>query len=236
MLYDGPASDDRYKRTRLDAFETILRAAGERIPRAALDRGYAESGAYLGRLWSRCRDVPVQAHVRVLLGAAAPALPGRLSPAVMATLVEAYARPVLLVPPAVDEGARAALERLRTREVTLALISNTMRTPGATVRKLLAHYGLLDHFAHTTFSDEVGVRKPDPAIFELTLRAVHGQPESSVHVGDDEILDVQGGRAAGLRVIQVAGGGRRSRGGPAADAIIKRLAELPEAIAALESR
>jgi putative hydrolase of the HAD superfamily len=111
-----------------------------------------------------------------------------------------------------------------------------MRTPGATLRKVLARYGLLDCFAHTTFSDEVGVRKPDPAIFALTLRAVGGEPETAVHVGDDAILDVRGAQAAGLRVIQVTSGSRRAAVGPGPDAVIPRLAGLPDAIAELEAR
>ncbi|OLC33409.1 MAG: hypothetical protein AUH81_14320 [Candidatus Rokubacteria bacterium 13_1_40CM_4_69_5] len=135
LLHDGPSSDDRYKRTRLTAFENILASAGETVPRNVLDRGYDESGAYLGRIWSTHRDVPVQEHVRALLAAVEPTLPDRLSGSVMAALVEAYARPALLVPPAVDGSARGALEALRERGYTLAVVSNTMRTPGATLRK-----------------------------------------------------------------------------------------------------
>lgn len=174
--------------------------------------------------------------MRALLAAADPTLPDRLPAAVLAALVEAYARPALLVPPTVDEGARDALEALRARGHTLAVVSNTMRTPGATLRKLLAQFGLLGCFAHTTFSDEVGVRKPDPEIFRLTLRAVGGKPETAVHVGDDAILDVQGARTAGMRVIQVTTAVPRAPVGPGPDAVIPRLARLPDAIAELEAR
>lgn len=236
LLHDSPASDDRYRRARLADFERILAAAGTAVPRSRLESAYDESGAYLGRIWSACRDVPVQEHVRALLAAADPHLPERLPPGVLAELVEAYARPALLVPPAVDEGALGALRALRARGCTLAVVSNTMRTPGATLRRLLARYGLLDCFAHTTFSDEVGVRKPDPEIFALTLRAVGGDPETAVHVGDDAVLDVQGARAARMGVIQVTPAPSGNLAGPPPDATIPRLADLPEAIARLEAR
>jgi putative hydrolase of the HAD superfamily len=116
------------------------------------------------------------------------------------------------------------------------VVSNTMRTPGATLRRLLEHFGLLQHFAHTTFSDEVAVRKPAPEIFWLTLRAVGAEAASAVHVGDDPVLDVCGARAAGMRAIQV--GHRRSRraADPEPDAIIAGLAALPQAIAELAQR
>jgi putative hydrolase of the HAD superfamily len=152
----------------------------------------------------------------------------------MTALVEAYARPVLMVPPAVDDGARSAFERLRADGITLALLSNTMRTPGSTLRQLLARFGLLDSFAHLTFSDEVGVRKPDPAIFTLTLGALGVQPGEAVHVGDDPVLDVHGARAAGLRSVQVTSASLKALGAQRPDAVVKNLAGLPEAIASLE--
>jgi HAD superfamily hydrolase (TIGR01509 family) len=216
-------------------FETILLAAGTRASAAALDRAYEDSGAYLSRMWSRHRDVPVGDHVRAILDALDPALPRRVTAEIMTLLVDAYSRPALQVPPAVDDGALGALATLSERGYTLAVVSNTMRTPGATLRKLLERYGLLGCFKHTTFSDEVGVRKPDPEIFALTLRAVGGEAAAAVHVGDDEILDVQGAHAAGMRAIQVTSRALQTLGAQRPDAAIPRLAALPEAIARLEA-
>jgi putative hydrolase of the HAD superfamily len=153
---------------------------------------------------------------------------------VMTALVDAYARPALLVPPAVDDGARSAFERLRGEGITLALLSNTMRTPGATLRQLLARFGLLDSFAHLTFSDEVGIRKPDPEIFALTLRALGVSPAEAVHVGDDAVLDVHGARAAGLRSVQVTNASLKALGAQRPDAVVTSLVHLPDAIAGLE--
>ena len=216
-------------------FATILTAAGLRARAAALDRAYEESGAFLSRVWSQNRDVPVAEHVRAILAAVDARLPRQVTGEAMAMLIEAYSRPALLVPPTVDESARAALEALAGRGYTLAVVSNIMRTPGVTLRKLLERYGLLGYFRYTTFSDEVGVRKPDPEIFALTLRAVGAGPESAVHVGDDEVLDVQGARAAGMRVIQVMSNAPRALGLLSPDGAIPRLAGLPDAIAQLES-
>jgi len=234
LLFDGPASDNRYKKRRLADFEPLLAAAGMPVSAAALDRAYDESGSYLSRIWATHRDVPVDDHVRAILAAVDPGLPRRVPPALMTALVDAYARPILIVPPAVDDGALAALETLNGGGYTLALVSNIMRTPGATLRRLLERFRLLGYFKHTTFSDEVGIRKPAPEIFQLTLRAVAGEPGTAVHVGDDTILDVQGARAAGMRVIQVTSS-VRALGALRPDLAISRLAELPEAIEQLES-
>jgi HAD superfamily hydrolase (TIGR01509 family) len=235
LLHDGPGTDNRYKRARLAEFEKILAGAGVTVPRPALDRGYEASADFLGRVWSTHRDVPVEDHVRAILSAVDPKLPARLAPRLLGALVDAYARPALLVPPSVDPGAYGALTALRARGLRLAVVSNTMRTPGVTLRKLLAQYRLLDCFAHATFSDEVGVRKPAPEIFWLTLRAVGGEPATAVHVGDDLVLDVQGARAAGMRVVQVTSAPARAPAGGGPDAVVPALAALPEAITALES-
>lgn len=235
LLFDPPSSDDRYKRRRLADFEQILAGEGIRAGRAALEGAYEASGAYLARIWSAHRDVPVRDHVRAVVAAVDPALPAKLPEAVMEALIDAYSRPALLVPPTIDDGALGALTALGGRGYTLAIVSNTMRTPGATLRKLLERHGLLRCFARTTFSDEVGVRKPDPGIFALTLRALGGAPETAVHVGDDTVLDVQGARAAGMRVIQVTSAVRPSPGAGGPDLTIPNLSALPAAIAALDA-
>lgn len=181
-------------------------------------------------MWREHRDVPVQGHVSAILAGAAPDLPRRVTPGVMAELVEAYGRPALLVPPAVDPGAHAALGALAARGYALALVSNTMRTPGAVLRMLMDRHGLLGFFAHTAFSDEVGVRKPAPEIFARTLRALGGEASTAVHVGDDALLDVEGAHAAGMRAIHLQASPARS----AADAVIATLEDLPAAVARLD--
>jgi putative hydrolase of the HAD superfamily len=170
--------------------------------------------------------------VTALLEAIDPELPARLDEATLADLEDAYGRPALRVPPAVDESAREALEALAARGVVLAVVSNVMRSSGAVLRAVLDGRGLLAPFKVLTFSDECGVRKPDPEIFRLTLARLGVDPGDAVHVGDDPVLDVEGGRDAGMRVIQVGPGGRAT--GPARpDAVVARLGELPAALARL---
>jgi len=215
-------------------FAAILSAAGHPLNRRRVERAYERSGSFLGGLWSRACDVPVDGHVRAILDGVETGLADRLSADVMSRLVEAYSQPALLVPPAVDEGALGALGVLGRGGVTLAVVSNTMRTPGVVLRQILDRHGLLGYFKHATFSDEVGIRKPDPEIFALTLRAVGGDPDHAIHVGDDPVLDVEGAQAAGMRVIQVTRDPREESGAAHADAVIRQLSELPAAVASLD--
>lgn len=236
LFYEPPASDDRHKSRRLGEFARILREAGVEVSPAALERGYRDSAAFLGQIWLQNLDVPVEDHVRAILLAVDPELPKRLAPATQRDLVEAYARPALLAPPAVDEGAGPALDALTQQGYALCLVSNTMRTPGATLREILRHYGLLHYFAHLAFSDECGVRKPEAAIFLRALQAVGVAAREAVHVGDDPVLDVEGARGAGMRVIQVTKAAAPWFGRQRPHATIPGLAALPEAVAKLERR
>jgi len=234
LIVDGPRSDERYRPRRIQDFGTILAAHGCAVKKSDLERAYQGLGSYLGGVWSQHRDVSVDAHVREILRAVDEPLAARLPEAAMASLIEAYSRPATIVPPTVDTGALGALEELCALGYTLAIVSNTMRTPGVALRKILERYRLLGCFKHTTFSDEVGIRKPDPEIFAMTLRAVGGEPGRSLHVGDDPVLDVQGARAAGMRVVQVTEAGITAMGVYGPDAVVRSLVDLPEAVAALD--
>ena len=58
---------------------------------------------------------------------------------------------------------------------------------------------MLDYFEVLTFSNEFGISKPHPRIFEHTLEALGGIAlDEALHVGDMEELDVEGARRAGL--------------------------------------
>jgi putative hydrolase of the HAD superfamily len=235
LITQPPQADDRYRERRLADFRTILRRVGLTVSPAALGRGYEHSARELESVWARNRDLPPLRHVASILEGARAGLSARVPRAVVDELVEAYARPALLVPPPADTGAGEGLRALAARGIRLAVVSNTMRTPGRALRRMLEHHGLLAPFAHLTFSDEVGVRKPAAEIFHLALRALGAEPGESVHVGDDAMLDVHGARRAGMRAVQVVAGGKPGSGEQAPDLVIADLGELPRAIAALES-
>ena len=229
LFLDGPASDERYMRPRLAGMQTVLVGAGVPVAPDRLDRAYATVGHWLGRLWQMNGDVSVREHVETLLKTLDAALPPRVSAETMAALVRAYASPALVAPPTVDQGARAALEALAASGVLLAVVSNTMRTPGEVVRQILDRAGLLSLFGVLTFSDECGIRKPARAIFLRTLEELGVPVEHAVHVGDDAILDVEGARDAGMRVIQVTPDGRATA--PVKPhAVIRHLGDLPAAL------
>ena len=104
----------------------------------------------------------------------------------------------------------------------LGVISNGS---SARQRQKLASVGILDRFAVVVISEDIGVAKPHPGIFEAACEAVGASPSACVHVGDRLELDALGARDGGLTGVWLD---RRGTGGaPASVPTIPRLSELP---------
>ena len=98
-----------------------------------------------------------------------------------------------------DEMVDAA-RRLKNDGYKTAIVTNNVREFGGQWRAMLALDELFDAVVD---SCEVGVRKPNPAIFRIALDALGGvEPERAVFL-DDAPGNVDGARAAGLTGILV---------------------------------
>ncbi len=95
----------------------------------------------------------------------------------------------------------AVLATLKRQGYRIGLISNTGRTWGRFLRPIQDDLGIGKYFDDRVFSDELGVRKPEPGIFESALSHLGLRPEQVVHVGDDLEADVAGSKALGLRAV-----------------------------------
>ena len=113
------------------------------------------------------------------------------------------------------------LEHLRSRELTLGLISNMDRKGGELVESL----GLSQHVDFAVTSAEVGVEKPDPAIFLAALAKAEVGPHEAMHVGDQPSSDVEGALGAGISPVLLDRAGIHP--GYARCPRIESLAELP---------
>lgn len=91
------------------------------------------------------------------------------------------------------------LRRLGERFV-LGLVSNFDHPPH--VRRVLDRHGLTGFFRTIVISGEVGVKKPDPRVFEPALREAGLRPSEVVYVGDTED-DVAAAVAAGITPVMI---------------------------------
>ena len=65
----------------------------------------------------------------------------------------------------------------------------------------LSGSGLEPYFETLTVSEEVGVKKPNPEIFQYALRKAHARAEESLMIGDEMAVDIDGARAVGMDTL-----------------------------------
>lgn len=63
--------------------------------------------------------------------------------------------------------------------------------------------GIRDLFECILVSEEVGVKKPDPRIFELALDRLRLRPDECVYVGDHPRNDIEGAGRVGMRTVWI---------------------------------
>ncbi len=97
-----------------------------------------------------------------------------------------------------DASAIHVLKELKDQGLLLAVISNT--EDGRLIESLEAA-GISDQFDLLTDSHVVGHRKPDAAIFKLTLERLNVKPDEAAYVGDSYAHDALAARAVGMRGI-----------------------------------
>ena len=118
-------------------------------------------------------------------------------------------------------GVAATLTALAAR-FRLALVTNG---PGTNQRSRIEPLGLDAYFAVIAVSGELGVRKPDRAIFAHVLKQLDVRPSAAVHIGDDLDADVGGAKAAGLSAVWVNRNGAEREHD--ADAVVTSLSQVP---------
>jgi HAD superfamily hydrolase (TIGR01549 family) len=125
------------------------------------------------------------------------------------------------------------MEALRDAGYRLGVIANQP----SQVRAALARDGLVPFFDTMGVSDDLGLHKPDPALFARTLEIAGVAGVRAAMVGDRLDYDVVPAKANAMRTVWVLRGEAPDDPTPAQlavpDVAIEDLAELPAALAAL---
>lgn len=136
-------------------------------------------------IWGDFYATPLPAAAReVLVGSA-----GALQELVTLTRAEHTVR----------QGIRALVALAGELGIPLGIVSNAHS--GRAHRRIMARHGLDEAFGVQVYSDEVGVRKPNPAILELAAQALGTTAERCWYVGDTFDRDVVAGRRAGAGAV-----------------------------------
>jgi len=61
--------------------------------------------------------------------------------------------------------------------------------------------GILEYFDKVITSESVGVKKPNPRVFQFAMREAKALPDTSLMIGDNLEADIQGALDVGMKVI-----------------------------------
>jgi len=130
-----------------------------------------------------------------------------------------------------EADALPTLEALRKRDYRLGLISNA--ADDGDVQTLVDKAGIRPYFDQILTSAAMGIRKPDPRIFQPLIKGWGFAPERIVMVGDTLGADILGAQNAGLHGIWIKRRGDTPANRAHADtihpdAVIERLSDLPD--------
>ena len=136
-------------------------------------------------------------------------------------------------------GAKEMMDTLKAAGHKLILVADG---PRQTFVNMLSHHGLWDHFDAHVISEDVGVHKPDPRMFDAALAAAgltRADAWRTVMVGNNLSRDICGANALGITSVFMAWSTLRTHE-PAnalqvADYRIDSPAELPGLLERLET-
>lgn len=86
---------------------------------------------------------------------------------------------------------------------TLVLVSNFY----GNIERVLEDFGIARYFSSIVESAVVGVRKPDPKIFEMGVEKIGAKPDEVVVVGDSYRKDIAPAQKVGCHTIWIKGKG-----------------------------
>ena len=85
--------------------------------------------------------------------------------------------------------------KILQKKYIIGLISNGNSFP--------KHKGLEEIFSFVIFSQDFGIEKPNPRIFQIAMKKADCSYSEIIHVGDSLESDVQGGENAGIKSVWV---------------------------------
>ena len=220
-------------RLRIEGAIEALRDAGEPATEAQVREAYRACYRACQAVRQQGRDVSFKEQVQIFVQGIADGLLERISRDTFARILNRYADSFFESPPAMAEGVPDMLSALKDKGYRLGIISNTGQTPGRLIRAYLEDLDIIHYFDHLTFSDEVMLSKPAPAIFLHALASM-GCPDvvGVAHVGDHLRNDILGAQQVGIATVWLKGFDASAVDVTPA-VTIRSIAELPVALETL---
>jgi FMN phosphatase YigB (HAD superfamily) len=220
-----------FRGRRLAAWEGLLEDAGFAIERQRLDAVFDTSWERFMASWHTGEQYVATNAAEDILEELGYDVPGGLRVA----LIESFTTATHDAEVSLTEHAADAIESLRSAGLRVGIVCDVGLTPSVTLRSYLERHGVLELFDHWSFSDEVGVYKPDPRIFRHALAGLGDiDPARCAHVGDLRRTDVAGALGMGMTAVRYTGvfDDPVGEGLPEAHHVVPDHADLPALLAA----
>jgi putative hydrolase of the HAD superfamily len=199
LLFERNGANALRTETRCSNFAKALRRFDVEVLPSQVACALEDMISFLLKTWNRNEDITHQEQLRLVVKYATKGAV-TMKKRWIRELSAAYVSPIYQVPPYLNPDALTMLESLQKQNRRVGLICNTGLTPGFELRKFLAK-DVARYFDHMTFSDEIGIRKPDPKIFLHTAQKLKTKPNEIVHIGDNLKSDVWGAKNAGFKAF-----------------------------------
>ena len=232
-VWDFAPRDDAYKLNILRLHERLLAWDGGDVPAPKLlGRTLSKAIARWMSVWDS--DVLEQATSDVLVSEALADAGLSPPPDVISDVTTTlFGREVDM--PYVEPDALATFDSFHTDGIAMGCVTNTILLEEG-INDALMRLGLLRYFRSVVASSSMGFKKPHASLFQRALCELDIQPEEALFVGDRLVDDVSGAQAVGMRAVLTHQFRQEPLDGANVEpnAVISRLAELPDAIAAIE--
>jgi FMN phosphatase YigB (HAD superfamily) len=201
LITNSPEISHEQEALRLDRLHAVLRDSGYDASHDHVRAAHKETWTRCHELyWSVDRDISTRQqiiHFLEPLGIAADECAADL----LERLDHAYATVAFDLQPALVEGALDVLSVIRHRGLRTGLISNTGRTPGWVLRRILEEQGVAPLIDVMLFSNEHGECKPQASIFAKLREGLGCEPSEIIFVGDNAYVDVYGAAQSGMHGV-----------------------------------
>ncbi len=187
-----PEDEELYTDLRASSIQNVLRARGYEVPKELILRVYRSLG-----------HSKMVLSVGELASIVSTAL-GFRDKELVEEIARAYETSTDSFTPRLNEEATEVLPKLKKAGLKVAVVSNTSFTARG-VRRLLNNVGIGEYVDYVLSSSDVGLAKPQRAIFLKLLEHLGYEGSEVVHVGDSCVDDILGALSSGLRAIYYVG-------------------------------
>jgi putative hydrolase of the HAD superfamily len=193
---------DVLRRRRLEAWTAALAGEGHETDPDTLAPGLDQVGSAFYEAWVDNRQFTTAHAIDTLL----VEIGVDVEPDGRAAMAERLDGAPMEPAPDPAPGLVECLDALAAADVRIGIICDVGMTPSTALRANLERMELLHRFDHWSFSDEVGVYKPDPRIFEHAMAGLGvSDPARMAHIGDLRRTDIAGALSMGMTAVRFRG-------------------------------